>query len=47
MSTLYGDPSQALDGSSVTYEQRLFYEQNHLVGKRVRLLLPIVSLSES
>ena len=37
MSSLYGDPSQALDGSGVTPEQRLSYEQNHLLGKRVRL----------
>jgi len=38
MFTLHGEPSQALDGSGVTYEERLLYEQNHLIGKRVRLL---------
>ena len=46
MSSLYSDPSPALATASVSYEERLFYEQSHLIGKQVRLLLPIVSLSE-
>lgn len=36
MSTLYGESSQLLERSGVTNEEHLFYEQNHLIGKRVR-----------
>jgi len=45
MSTPYRESSQVLDSIGVTYEELLFYEQHHLVGKRVRLLWPIASLS--
>ena len=45
MSTPYRDSSQVLDGIGVTYEEFLFYEQHHLLGKRVRLLWSIASLS--
>ena len=46
MTTLYGESSQLLERSGVTNEEHLFYAQNHLIGKRVRSLRPIVSLSE-
>jgi len=45
MSTPYRESSQVLDSIGVTYEEFLFYEQHHLVGKRVRLLWHIASLS--
>ena len=32
----YSQTSQALDGSGVTYEELLFYGQDHLTSKRVR-----------
>jgi hypothetical protein len=32
----YSETSQPLDGLGVTYEELLFFGQNHLTGKRVR-----------
>jgi len=46
MTPSYGESSQTLDVLGITYEEFLFYEQHHLIGKRVRLLSPIESLSE-
>jgi hypothetical protein len=35
-SQLHSETSQTLDGRGVSYEELLFYEQNHLTGKQVR-----------
>ena len=47
MSIPYGESSQVLDSFGVTYEELLFYEQHNILGKRVRLLLPIASIGNS
>lgn len=45
MTSGYNESSQNfINRLDVTYEELLFYEEHHLIGKRVRLLRPIGSL---
>lgn len=46
MTSHYNESSQTLDGLGAIYEEFLYSEEYHLIGKRVRLLSLIGFLSE-
>lgn len=46
MASHYNESSQTPDGLGAIYEEFLYAEKYHLIGKRVRLLSPIGFLSE-